>query len=196
VAANPKDPPKHLYTLDEYFALEHVGDARYEYWNGEIVCMSGGSLAHSRISTNVIVRLSQSLGGTRCQVFNGDLAVKTPTLLPYRYPDISVVCGDPKVESMRGIDALLNPALIVEVLSPSTSQRDHEDKFVAYQSIEAFGEYVLIAQDAPLVTHYLRQGGQWSRQVLTELDSMLDLKTIDCSLSLNAIHKDVVFSSL
>src|SRR5882724_3062675 len=127
MAAYPNNIPRHYYSLEEYFALEHAGDARYEYWDGDILCMSGGSEAHGTIAGNIFYRLRQKLEGKPCRVFTADMAVKTPTLLPYRYPDASVACGESRFENIRGVDALLNPVLIVEVLSPTTAQHDREE---------------------------------------------------------------------
>ncbi len=194
MAVNLKDLPRHYYTLDEYFALEHVGHARYEYWDGDIICMSGGSLAHGQISGNVFFRLREKLGGGKCRAFTSELPVKTPTLLPYRYPDVTLVCGNPTVDNMRGIDALTNPVLIVEVLSPTTADRDREEKFTAYQAIATFSEYLLIAQDVPHVTHYLRQAdGKWTREDVTDLNANLLLESIGCTVALREIYEDVTF---
>jgi len=197
MVANLKDQPRHYFSLDEYFALEHAGDARYEYWDGDIVCMSGGSRAHGQISGNVFFRLRQKLSGGRCRAFTADQAVKTPTLPPYRYPDVTVGCGQLTYEGMRGVDALTNPVLIVEVLSPTTADRDREDKFAAYQAIATFSEYLLIAQDAPHVTHYLRQpDGRWTREDVTDMNAALTLESIGCALSLSDIYEDVTFSGV
>ena len=159
--------------------------------------MSGGTLAHGRLCSNVHFRLRQRLSGGRCQVFTSEMPVKTHTLLPYRYPDITVVCGDLLVEKMRGIDALVNPVLIVEVLSPTSEERDHQDKFTAYQAIPSFSEYLLVAQDAPHVTHYTRQqDGKWTREDLTGIAAVLTLSSLDCTLALNEIYEDVTFSAV
>lgn len=194
MVANPKEFWQHFYTLDEYFALEHVGDARYEYWDGEIVCMSGGSQEHSYIASNVHSRLQQQLRGGRCRAFTADLPVKTPTLLPYRYPDVTVACGPPTFDTMRGIDVLTNPVLIVEVMSPTSAARDQDDKFAAYQAIPTFREYLLIAQDTPHVIHYTRQpDGRWVREDVTDLEAVLKLDSVGCTLSLREIYEDVTF---
>src|SRR5258707_290143 len=132
MATNPKDAPRHFYTLDEYFALEHTGDARYEYWDGEIVCMSGGSKEHLRTCDNAFFHLRQKLTKGVCQAFSSLLPVKTPSLQPYRYPDVTVACGGLIFENIRGVDVLVNPTLIIEVLSPTSSIRDRNDKFAAY----------------------------------------------------------------
>lgn len=194
MATERKDLPRHYYTLDEYFALEHAGDARYEYWDGDIVCMSGGSREHGQISSNVHFRLRLGLSGGHCRAFTADQAVKTPTLLPYRYPDASVACGDLAYENIRGVDALLNPVLIVEVLSATSATRDQEDKFAAYQAIKTFREYLLIAQDAPSVTQYTWQpDGRWTRRDVTGLDASLTLDSVGCALTMRDIYEDVTF---
>ncbi len=190
-----KDLPQHYYSLDEYFALEHVGDARYEYWDGEIVCMSGGTKEHAQICGNVFYRLRQKLEGGPCRAFTSEQPIKTPTLLPYRYPDVVVACGELMFESMRRIDALINAVLIVEVLSPSTELRDRNAKFEAYKALSSFKEYLLIAQDAVHVTHYVRQpDGLWTSEDITDLDASISLESVGCSLSLREIYEDVTFT--
>jgi Uma2 family endonuclease len=197
MVANPKDVPRPFYTLDEYFALEHAGDARYEYWDGDIVGMSGGSQAHYQISVNVVSRLVQKLSGGPCRAFTGDLPVKTPTLPPYRYPDVTVGCGELKFENIRGVDALINPVLILEVLSPTSEDRDREVKFTAYQAILTFEEYLLVAQNTPHVTHYAREAdGKWLREDLTDLSSSVPLASVGCALSLSEIYEDVTFKTV
>lgn len=192
MVTNRKDLPRHYYSLDEYFALEQTGDARYEYWDGEILCMSGGTREHSLISGNIFFRLRLALEGRECTFFTSDQAVKTPTLPPYRYPDVSVTCGRPLFERIRNIDALINPVLIVEVLSATTAARDHEDEFVAYQAIPVFSEYLLVAQESPHVTHYARQSdGRWVRYDVADPNGSLRLLSTDCALSLQDIYEGV-----
>jgi Uma2 family endonuclease len=192
MAANPNEPPRHFYSLDEYFALEHAGDAQYEYWDGDIVCMSGGSRAHGLIADNVYFRIREKLHRGTCRAFTSDTAVKTPTLLPYRYPDVTVACGNREYQNIRGVDALLNPVLIVEVLSPTTEHHDREEKFVAYQVIESFRQYLLIAQNEPRVKCYLRQADRrWSYEEVTGLDAELILDSIGCTLPLREIYEEV-----
>src|SRR5436853_3201110 len=101
MAINPKDLARHYFSLEEYFALEHVGDARYEYWDGDIVCMSGGSKQHERIAGNVFAELHSQLKGRSCEAFTCDMPIKTPSLPPYRYPDASVACGKAEFEKMQ-----------------------------------------------------------------------------------------------
>src|SRR5215210_7960910 len=174
MSANPKDVPRHYYSLEEYFALEDASDARFEYWDGDIVCMSGGSRAHYRISGNIYYALARGLNGGPCQAFTGDAPVWTPTLPPYRYPDASVVCDEPEYTNKKGHDALVNPVVVVEVLSPSTAALDEGPKFVAYQAVPTLREYLLVSQDEPRVTHYTRlEGGSWKRRDVADLDASL-----------------------
>src|SRR5437660_12802120 len=99
------------HTLEEYFAIEGAGHARYEYWDGEIVCMSGGTEQHGVIGGNLYFTLRQQLTGRNCRVFTNEHAIKTPSLPPYRYPDVSVACGKAVFERIESVDALLNPTL-------------------------------------------------------------------------------------
>jgi Uma2 family endonuclease len=186
--------PQHYFTLDEYFALEQASDARWEYWDGEIVCMSGGSQKHTIICGNVFYHLRLQLRGSKCRAFTAEMSIWTPTLPPYRYPDASVACGELRFQPIHGVDALINPVLIVEVLSPSTASRDFEEKFTAYKAIATFREYLLIAQDAPRLTHYTRQAdGDWARTEVSGLDAALTLDSIGGSLALRDIYEDVKF---
>lgn len=183
---------QHYYTLEEYFALEKVGDARYEYWDGEIFCMSGGSQEHYALSGNIYFLLRLALRDKPCRTFTGDSPVKTPKLPPYRYPDASVVCGESRFESIHGIDALMNPILIVEVLSPTTELADKEDKRIAYQAIESLQEYVLIAQDKVEVTHYTRKGDLWFRDVVSALSTSIQLASLASTITLTELYRGVV----
>ena len=193
MAANLKDIPRRFHTLDEYFALERTGHARYEYWQGDIVCMSGGSQQHVRISGNVYFTLRQQLTAGPCEAFTGDLPIKTPHLPPYRYPDVSVACGKAEFEKIEGIDALTNPALVVEVLSPATEGRDRHDKRIAYQSLPSLMEYLLIAQDAPHLTHFIRQGDAWARFDYADLEAAVALPAINAVLAMRDVYLGIAF---
>lgn len=193
MVANVQEWPRHAYTLEEYFALELTGDARYEFWDGEIVCMSGGSQRHARISGNVYFSLRQQLSGRPCEAFTSDLPIKTPLLPPYRYPDASVVCEKAEIEKIEGIEVLTNPTLIVEVLSPATEARDRHEKRTAYQALPSAMEYLLLAQDAPHVTHFQRQANQWVRSDYGDLGATVELPSIGCVLALSDAYQGVEF---
>jgi Uma2 family endonuclease len=193
MVANPKDLPPHYYTLEEYFSLERVGEARYEYWDGNIVCMSGGSLQHAVISRNLIIHLGRQLEGRKCEAFTADMAIKTPVLPPYRYPDLSVVCGRPIIDKIGGMTTMVNPILIVEVLSPDSENRDQNEKREAYQAIESLREYLIIAQNFPHLTHYLKKNDEWSRNDYAELDKVIELPSIECRITLKEVYDGVEF---
>jgi Uma2 family endonuclease len=108
---------------------------------------------------------------------------------------VSVACGDLKFKNVHGVDALIDPILIVEVLSATTAARDHEAKFAAYQAIGTFGEYLLISQDEPRVVRYARQThGSWERRDITNIDHTVTLTSVACELSMRDIYDGVTFS--
>jgi Uma2 family endonuclease len=196
MATNPKDAPRHYYSLAEYFALEQASDARFEYWDGDIVCMSGGSLAHGMISSNIHGSLVTGLRGKGCRPFTGDMAIWTPALPPYRYPDASAACGELEFKNIGGRDALVNPVLVVEMTSPSTIRLDEGEKFLAYQAIPTLREYLLVSQDGPHVTHYTRQEvGAWQRRDVTDADALIELESVGCALKVRDTYDGVAFSA-
>jgi Uma2 family endonuclease len=188
--------PKRRYSLEEYLELDKNSEERYEYFDGEVVAMAGAKLSHNRVARNMIRSLENKLDGTDCEVLPADMRIKVPTALPYRYPDLVVVCGEPMIEDLQGQEMLLNPLLIVEVLSESTEAYDQGRKFTAYQSIPSFREYLLVAQDRPHVIQYVRQAsGKWLRTDIEGLDETLTLETINCTLTLAEIYRRVKFPS-
>ncbi|MFL6284703.1 MAG: Uma2 family endonuclease [Pyrinomonadaceae bacterium] len=194
MATNLKDVPRHYYSLNEYFALEQAGDARFEYWDGDIICMSGGSRAHYLISSNVHGSLAVALRGGRCRAFTGDAAIWTAVLPPYRYPDASATCGELQFKNINGLDAIVNPVLVVEVTSQSTIGRDEGDKFLAYQAIPTLRDYLLVSQDGPHVTHYTRRdNGAWERRDVTDVDASVELESVGCALKMRDIYDGLTF---
>jgi Uma2 family endonuclease len=192
MAANPE----RRYTLEEYLELDRTSEERFEFWGGEIFCMSGGSQGHDRIIVNFIVALSGRLDLSKCRVFSSDMRIKVPSAPPYRYADFSALCGEARFEEIGGVDALVNPQLIVEVLSASTEAYDRGDKFTHYKSIPTFGEYLLVAQHRPHVTHLYRQSdGTWIYAEANDLESTLRLDSLDCELPLSEIYRSVSFDS-
>ncbi len=187
-------PKQDRYTLEDYIELDKNSEEKYEYFDGEVFAMAGGSPDHVRISRNVCNRLSQKLENRDCEAFPSDLRIKVPAAFPYRYPDVSAVCGEQIFESVLGQQMLVNPVLIVEVLSPSTAAYDLDEKFTAYQSIESFREYLLISQSRPHVIHYVRQSkGKWLRSEVDGLDNAVTLESIDVTLPLGEIYERVKF---
>ncbi len=188
--------PQQHYTLDEYFVLELASEGKYEYWQGEVYAMSGASPAHVQIQINLITLLSLQLRGRPCRVFSSDMRLKVPSFPPYRYPDVSALCGEAIFERIGGLDVLTNPTLIVEILSPSTEAFDRGDKFTHYKSIPSFREYLLIAQHRPHVSHYVRQSEEvWSYRECNALETVLNLPALTCRLALDELYQSVVFTS-
>jgi Uma2 family endonuclease len=154
--------------------------------------MAGGSLNHVRISGNVYAALQQKLRGSRCEAFTSDMRIKVPAAFPYRYPDVSAACGEPVFDELQGQQMLVNPVLIVEVLSPSTAAYDLGEKFTEYQSIKTFQEYLLIYQERPHVIQHLRRSKrQWLRIEIEGLESEVALQSLSLPLTLREIYERV-----
>ena len=184
----------HRYTLEEYLALERESEAKYEYWDGEVFAMSGGTANHDQIMGNTYELLRNKLRGRDCRVFTNNMQIKVPAAPPYRYGDGSVVCGKVEVERFNGADLLINPVLIIEVLSPSTEAYDRGDKFTYYKSIPSFSEYLLIAQHRAHITHYVKSPtGKWDYEESNDLTSDVYLVTIDSTLLLADLYANVEF---
>jgi Uma2 family endonuclease len=185
---------KLIYTLDDYIELEKTSDDKLEYYDGNVWSMSGASLPHNQVQINLIVSLQSKLRGKNCSIFPSDMRVKVPAYPPYRYPDLSALCGTTEIEKFKGLDVLTNPQLIVEILSDSTEAFDRGDKFTYYKSIASFSEYLLIAQHRPHVTQYVRQtDDSWSYREVNSLDETIYIASLDCELNLRELYQNVVF---
>ena len=187
--------PKHKMTMEEYIEFDKNNEGRWEYFDGEVIDMAGASVSHNRISRNLIGVFDRKLEGGPCEAFTEGMRIKVPKALPYRYPDVVVVCGEMIIEKIQGQEMLVNPLLIIEVLSSSTEGYDHGAKFTSYQSIESFQEYLLIAQDRPHITQYARQqDGQWLRKDIEGMESVLKLACMDCEITFDQLYRLVKFS--
>jgi Uma2 family endonuclease len=181
------------YTLDEYFELEKRSEEKWEFWNGNVWNMSGASLAHEDIVSNTLRALGNRLP-QGCRVSGSNVRVRVPSYLPYRYPDLTVVCGKRDQEIIGGLELLINPQLIVEVLSPSTEAFDRGDKFTYYKSIPSLNEYLLIATAHSHVTHFVKQSeSEWINRDILGIKGMISLPTFGVELSLEEIYLDVIF---
>ena len=178
------------YSVEEYLELERAADSKSEFYDGEVFATSGASITHVRICLNLYAELRDRLRRGPCGAFTSDMKVNSPTGL-YTYPDVSVVCGDIRFEGDRE-DILLNPIVIFEVLSPSTEAYDRGKKFEHYQSIASVQEYVLVAQDARKLDHYVRRpDGRWLLQPISEGE--LVLQSLNCVIPLEEIYENVTF---
>ena len=156
--------------------------------------MGGASFAHVQIVSNLIASLGSQLRGKPCQPFSTDLRVNVSRTGLYTYPDVGVVCDEPQFGDEHH-DTLLNPRVIIEVLSPSTEAYDRGKKFSHYGTIESLAEYLLVAQDRPCIDHYARQAsGDWLRHEATDLDDAVQLPSIECELKLAEVYDRVEFS--
>ncbi len=180
-------------TLDDYLEIERASEFRNDYVNGRITAMSGESLSHGRIKGNVYREISSHLKGKNCEAFTSDMKVKVEGMSPFKYPDVVVVCGKPEMHDARK-DLLLNPLVIIEVLSPSTEAVDRGEKFDLYQAIPSLKYYILIAQDRSNVTVLTRQSNNhWNLELITDLNALLIIPDLDCQIPLHEIYDRVEF---
>ncbi|CAN5306012.1 Uma2 family endonuclease [soil metagenome] len=185
---------KNEYTLEEYAELEKNSEERLEYFEGNVWSMAGASDTHEDIVINIGTELKNKLRGRGCKVYGSNLRVKVPIYPPYRYPDLTAVCEERMFEDFFGLRVLINPALIVEVLSPSTADFDLSDKFTYYKLIESFTEYLLIAQDRPHVILYTKQSADaWLQREYNDLNNKIYLSSVDCEIAVAEIYLDVEF---
>lgn len=187
-------PHSALVTLDEYLAAEETAEFRSEFIDGEVVAMVGGTLYHGIITQNVSSLLWQSLRGRPCGVVSQGTHVRVERSERVFYPDVAVFCGEPKRER-RVRDLMLNPTVLVEVLSPSTADYDHNKKWASYRQIASLQEYLLVSQEEPRIEKYLRQGeGFWLFSETVGLEASVRLESISVDLSLRDVYDRVSFT--
>ncbi|MBF0552302.1 MAG: Uma2 family endonuclease [Deltaproteobacteria bacterium] len=181
------------YTPEQYLAQEREAVQKSEYVNGHILAMAGAGRRHNQITFNLAGELRAQLKGRPCVAYVNDMRVKVSDTGLYTYPDLAALCGEPGFEDNQ-MDTLVNPTVIVEVLSDSTEAYDRGAKFAHYRRLPSLTEYVLIAQDKVCVEHYVRQGKQWLLSEVDGLDGIIQLDSIGCSLSLQEVYDKVEFS--
>lgn len=186
--------PKQVYSLEEYLELEKRSEEKFEFWDGHVWLMSGASPTHNQIVMNLSIDIGSKARENGCFVYPSDMRIKVPSYPPYRYPDLSALCGPPIFEDTSGIGVLTNPRLIVEVLSESTEAFDRGDKFSYYKSIISFEEYILVAQHRPHVTRFVKHGdGFWINFEFNGMNDVVELCSVPCSLPLSSIYRGVEF---
>ncbi|MDD5579804.1 MAG: Uma2 family endonuclease [Methylobacter sp.] len=178
------------YTAEDYLTLERSASCKSEFHDGEIYAMTGASRKHNLITVNIAGELRSQLKKRPCEAYINDMRVKAAEARSYHYPDIVVVCGTPQFEDAH-VDTLLNPALLIEVLSPSTEAYDRGGKFAHYRKIPTLLEYLLVSQDQPSIERYMRQGDVWILTEAVGLEASVPLESIDCILSLREIYDKV-----
>jgi Uma2 family endonuclease len=193
---------KRRYTVEEYLRLEETSDVKHEYRFGEIVDMSGildmsgGMLDHSLVSANVSREMGNALKGGPCRVFDSNLRVRINRNPLFCYPDVTVICGEPVFDPGQPEKRLtvLNPKLIVEVLSPSTAGYDRGEKFTRYRELESLEEYMLVTADKAQVEVYFRQAdGTWLFSPTAGLEGVARLRSLDVRLPLAEVYAGLTF---
>ena len=168
-----------------------VTEYKSEYLNGEIFAMTGASRKHNLIATNILVSLGQQLKGKPCEVHTSDMRLKVTATGLYTYPDVVAVCGDPKFEDAY-VDTLLNPTLVVEILSESTERYDRIAKTGYYRTLESLAEHLLVAQEEYRIEQYSKQADEhWLLSETRSLEGIVDLQSIGCSLALRDVYDKV-----
>jgi Uma2 family endonuclease len=182
--------PKTRYTVQEYLELEASTREKHEFLRGEIFAMGGASEAHNLIVANVLAEMRQHVRGRPCRVYPSDMRVKVSPSGLYTYPDVVVVCGQPQCEQPG--ETLVNPTLLVEVLSDSSEAYDRGKKSEQYRTLATLTDYLLIAQDRVLVEHYSRQPGErWLLQAANRLEDSIPIASLGCELSLSEVYYNV-----
>lgn len=187
--------PQPRLTPEQYLKIERSAEYRSEYYNGQMYAMSGGSFNHVRIIGNLAFELRAGLKQRTCEVVTSDLRLRVSPEGLYTYPDVTVVCGEPKFADDQK-DTLLNPVFIAEVLSPSTEAYDRGFKAAQYRTLESLQEYALISQAEPRVEVFRRQpGGGWLLSESAGLDAACRIDCLDCRIALAEIYGKVTFEA-
>ncbi len=184
-----------VYTPEEYLAREEAAEYKSEYRDGQIVAMSGGSLDHSLIAGNIHNALYQALENTPCQVHGSDLRLLIQKRRVYTYPDVMVICGRPQFAPDR-TDTVINPVVLVEVLSPSTREYDRVEKFRLYKQLDSLEEYLLVDSERVHVTRLAREGeNKWTIEMFDNLEDVVHLTSVDCDVPLSRMYLKVEFEN-
>ena len=183
--------PDTYVSPEEYLSLERKSEIKSEYLNGEIFSMVGASREHNLIVANITRELTQQLKGRPCELYPSDMRVRIPATGLYTYPDVVVVCGEPLFEDEH-VDTLLNPTLIIEVLSGSTESYDRGEKFSHYQTVSSLTEYLLVAQDEHRIEQYVKQpDAGWLYSDARSSEGSIELVSIQCVLALKEVYDKV-----
>lgn len=177
-------------TAEEYLVFERTAKDKHEFIGGKIVAMAGATDRHNVIASNVFLEIGIQLKKTSCRVFASDMRVNAKRG-NYFYPDIVVTCGERKFEDVKKKDVLLNPKVILEVLSKSTKLKDRNEKFESYITLESLTDYVLIEQDKIKIEHYSRVDEKnWNVRIYTEADEKIVFESIKCKLLITDIYAE------
>jgi Uma2 family endonuclease len=184
--------PQSFLTAQDYLAWERQQETRHESLNGQIFAMTGASRAHNVLCLNLAASLHQQFRGKPCEVYANDMRVKVSETGMYTYPDLVVACGEPRFED-QAVDTLLNPVLIIEILSDSTERYDRGAKFSHYRSLPSLQEYLLVSQTECRIEHYVRQpGNHWLLTEYQDLHDCIDLNSLGSQLTLSEVYERIL----
>jgi len=176
---------------EEYLERERKAETKSEYRNGAIVAMAGASIVHARIISNLMFQIHSALRHGPCEVFSTDLRLAVRAASLFTYPDVMVICGEPELADERR-DIILNPVVLIDVLSRSTQDYDRGEKFAAYRTIPSLTEYLTVSQDKILVEQHTRQPDEpWLRREFRELSATIELKSIGVELRVADVYEKV-----
>lgn len=185
--------PQRLYTPEEYLAQERAAAYKSEYVDGEIFAMAGASEAHNSLVANILASLHPQVRRSGCKAYVSDMRVDLSKNGLYAYPDVIVVCGESRFSDQHK-DNLLNPQIIIEVLSKSTEAKDRGFKFMRYRKLDSFVEYLLVSQEKPQVEHFVRQpDNRWLLTEITNLEEVVSFSSIPCELRMSDIYETIEF---
>ena len=180
-------------TEEEYLKAERAADTKSEFYRGEVYAMAGASRFHNAVKDNLITQLNLRLNPKGCRTYSSDMKVWSPLTRLYSYPDIVIVCGKPVFKDEH-TDILLNPKVIIEVLSPTTEKRDRIFKFKGYIAIDSVEEYLLVSQDEPFIERIVREAdGRWVMTPFDGLNKDFSLSSINATIPMSEIYRDVEF---
>ena len=182
---------KTLISPEDYLTIERKSEVKHEYFAGEMFAMVGASKRHNLITANIIRVLGNQLLNRPCNVYPSDMRVKISATGKYTYPDVVVACEEERFDDAEN-DTLLNPVVIIEVLSDSTEAYDRGKKFEHYQSIESLTEYLLVAQDPYRIEQYIRQSNrEWRYSEYHNAEDIVKVNVISCDLTLSDVYAKV-----
>ena len=194
MVAMPAPPQPRLMTPEEFLAWEYQQEGRYEYVEGKIIAMAGESPEHNQISGNMYLKIGNAIERPRCKVYFAEIRVRVAETR-YRYPDIMALCGTPQFADTRP-KTLLNPQIVIEVLSGSTQHIDREDKLQEYLALDSVTDYCIAAQNRTRILHYHRRGPEeWNIRLYSKPEDTIILEAIGVTLTLADIYRDLVFAA-
>lgn len=184
--------PKKKFTVEEYIEFDNSTEGRFEFFDGEVFEVSGAHPNHALLESKLGFLIQSKIDRSKCFVFASTLRLVVPKLPPFRYADLTALCGKPEYQTIGGLPCLTNPSLIIEILSPSTEKFDQTEKLVGYKSIPSFNEYLLVSQNQKLIIQYTKHNGRFWLQTEYGDGETLRLKSLGVELSVDEIYQGII----